>query len=128
MHDDLKRSVNDMGNKETEYFRLMQSNQKHTNNIEWVCRIILTIHLFRIAAGYITILQADYKLTSPLIPSFTVYEIAKPYILPSFLMICSFVLALWFYFYQKKLVSLIISGISLVAFEVWLTFFLNDFY
>ena len=107
------------------YFRLMQSNHKKHDSLEWACRVILTIHLFRIATGYLTVLQTDYQLTSPLIPKYTAYEIAMPFMLPSLWMVISFVAALWFYFFQKRIATIIIGGASLIGFEIWQQFYLQ---
>ena len=42
---------------------------------EWTCRILMTIDVIVIIAGYLSYFQTRYQLVSPLIPGSAIYQI-----------------------------------------------------
>ena len=91
---------------------------KTEQSMEWACRILLTVHLFRIVTGYIVYWQTEYQLVSPLLPKSIIGQISSPYFKASLIMATAFLVSLWFYFFKKRIVVIVISGVSIVLFEI----------
>jgi hypothetical protein len=100
----------------------MQTDQKRENILEWACRILLTLHAVRAFSGYFIYWQNKWQLKSPLIPSYFAEQISEPYLKAGMITTLVFLLALWLYFFRKKVAVLIVSGLSLILFE-WLLFY-----
>ena len=96
---------------------------KKEKGIEWACRILLTLHLYCIAGGYIAYIQVRQQLISPLIPENTVFQITHPYYTAS--LICSglFLFSIWLYFFNRKIIVIIISALSILLYQTGMLFF-----
>ena len=101
----------------------MQYNTAKERSTEWACRIVLTVHLFTVVAGYISYLQTKYQLITPVIPANVIEQIASPFWKVSLAEAVLFSLSLWFYFFKKRLVVLILSSISILLFQVGVQMF-----
>lgn len=53
----------------------MPTAEKTERQIEWMCRLLMTIDVPVISAGYLSYFQTKHQLISPLIPKTTVYDI-----------------------------------------------------
>lgn len=82
--------------------------------LELICRALLITHSVCSLSGYISFIQTDYQLVSPLIPSSTVFQIAKQSIFASFLPTVLLIPSLLFYFFQKRMIVIITSTTALV--------------
>ncbi len=79
------------------------------NRRQWISRILMTIDIILICAGYITWFQAKRQLISPLIPRSTIYtimadsgdEIFKVSIVCALI----FLGGLWFYSFKKTSIA-----------------------
>jgi hypothetical protein len=94
-----------------------------SKTIEWTCRVLLTFGLYVIVSGYLQYFQVKYQLDSPLIPADTVNMISLNYMKASLVISSGFLVCLWLYFFEKKLISAILLSISFVCFEIWTRFF-----
>jgi hypothetical protein len=103
----------------------MKPNIIGTANTEWPCRIALTIHFLLITSGYILFFQTSYQLDSPVIPKDTVMLIAKPYLELSLAAAPLFIISLYFYFYRKLQIALIISLGSVIAHIITMRYFIE---
>jgi hypothetical protein len=99
--------------------------QSRSTKLEWACRILLTVVLYRIASGYIVFIQTDYQLVSPLIPKSTIYEIARPFMIASLLSCVVFMAALWFYFYKKRISTVVLAAVCIVGYEAFYMLFVS---
>jgi len=99
--------------------------EKKDKRIEWVCRVLLTLQLIFVIRGYIVFIQTKYQLISPLIPQNVIYDISQPYITASLITGGFMIVALWLYFLNKKMVSAIVAGISLLSSQLWIYLFLK---
>jgi len=102
-------------------FHFMKQEIKSSNiesKFEWGCRIMLTVCFFRVLSGYIVFIQTYYQLVSPLIPNSVTYEISQAYMTASLFAGLVFLIALWFYFFKKRVLSLVTGGLSLLIYEL----------
>jgi hypothetical protein len=94
--------------------------------LEWACRILMTIDVIVIVAGYLSYFQTKQQLISPLIPKSTVYQIlsdAGDVIMKiSLILAIPFVAGLWFYSFNRKIPAIVLFGLT--AFLYKLLFFL----
>jgi hypothetical protein len=95
----------------------MPEKLNRDRRFEWACRILLTVHLGIAMSGYISYLQTKYQLTSPLIPPSIIQEIAEPGIYTGLCTGVTFLAALWFYFFRKPLIVMVLSSISILSYE-----------
>lgn len=95
----------------------MSADEKKQRVIEWAARILLTLHFFRCLSGLISFWQTKYQLVSPLIPPQTVEEITGPYWKASLIAGVTFLIALWLYFFKRKIAVLAITGVSIVLYQ-----------
>jgi hypothetical protein len=74
--------------------------------IDWICRILMTINVFILVAGYISYFQAKRQLVSPLIPKNILYQILEDggdiIMKAIFGSAVLFLTGLWFYSFRKK--------------------------
>jgi hypothetical protein len=61
--------------------------------------------------------QTKFQLVSPLIPTTVVDEISEPYWKASMIVSITFIVALWLYFFKKRIAAIIVSGTSIVAYQ-----------
>jgi hypothetical protein len=85
---------------------------------EWLCRILLTINVILVLNGLVSFIQADYQLISPLIPQSTVYLITRIDILSSAWSGLFLIISLWFYFYKKYTVVIILGIFAIIIYLI----------
>jgi len=88
------------------------------HKLEWPCRILILINSVVALSGYVGFIQADYQLVSPLIPSSTVFQIARQSILASLPASVLLIIALGFYFFQKRIIVIIISSLAIISYFI----------
>jgi len=98
---------------------------KKGKSIEWVCRILLTLHLYCIAGGYIAFFQTRQQLVSPLIPENTLYQVTYSYYTASLICLCLFLFSIWLYFLNRKIIVIIISALSILLYQTGIFFLQN---
>src|SRR6185295_17912422 len=91
------------------------------NQFEWACRILLTLHLWIAASGYISFLQAKHQIISPLIPEKAILQVIQPNFYTASVLTCSFIISLWLYFFRRRVLVIILSGLSIIMYEFVLT-------
>ena len=96
------------------------AESKKDKRIEWICRVMLTLQLLLVIKGYVVFLQTKYQLVSPLIPESIIYDISSPHITSSLISSGLMLVSLWLYFVNKKIASIVITGISLLCSELWM--------
>lgn len=87
---------------------------------EWTCRILMTIDVIVIIAGYLPYFQTRRQLVSPLIPRSAIYQImSDSYVMQaSIISAILFLGGLWFYFYRRNLVAITFFVLAIVAFKI----------
>jgi hypothetical protein len=101
------------------------SFEKREKLTEWTCWLLLTVHFWFCASGYITYFQTKNQLTTPLIPESTILVISEPSFFSALSICGSFIISLWLYFFRKRIAVIILSAISIVAYEVLLVYFIR---
>lgn len=101
----------------------MPEISKREKQIEWACRILLSVNVFVIVAGYIAYFQTKYQLLSPLIPRSILYEITDAYMKASLVSGCMFLIGIWLYSFKRRIASIIIFSLSALSYELLLTIF-----
>jgi hypothetical protein len=101
----------------------MSEISKREKQTDWACRILVTIGLLTVIAGYIVYLQTKYQLQSPLIPPGTAYEIVEPYIKASLVSSGLFLAGLWFYSFKRKIIAIIFFSLSILGNQLFLILF-----
>jgi hypothetical protein len=91
--------------------------------IEWACRALLTLQSLFVIRGYIVFLQTEYQLLSPLIPQSLIYDISDQYVIASLISGGFMLVSLWLYFINKKILSAIAGGASLLLSQLWFYLF-----
>ena len=77
------------------------------HKLEWPCRILLVLNCIVALLGYVDFFQAQYQLVSPIIPSSTYFLIIKQQMFNSLVTGILFLIALIFYFFQKRIMAII---------------------
>jgi len=88
------------------------------HKLELPCRILLILNCLFASLGYVAFLQTDYQLVSPLIPSSTVFQIAKHSIYASFPCAILLIFSLCFYFFQKRIMVIILSSLAISSYYI----------
>jgi hypothetical protein len=101
----------------------MLHGEKKEKIIEWSARVLLTLHFLRCLSGLVAFWQTKYQLISPLIPPQTVEEITEPYWKASLVAGGTFIIALWLYFFKKRIAAIAICGVSIAMYELLLLLF-----
>ena len=100
---------------------------KRETKIEWACRVLMTVDVVVIVAGYISYFQAKNVLISPLIPKTTLYQILyddNNIIMKASLIAGSFFLAgLWFYSFKRKIPAIVLFSLAIIFYKVLLILF-----
>lgn len=110
--------------KKQNVFLIMAEIIKRENQLDWACRILITLDLVVILGGYFSYFQTRYQLVSPLIPQSTIDQIISDNV--SIIMKASIVAAviflagLWFYSFGKKSIALFLFLSSPVCFKLLL--------
>jgi hypothetical protein len=97
--------------------------EKREKLIEWISRTLLTVHVWFVASGYITFLQTKRQLISPLIPRDLILQVSQPGFYTSSVLSGSFLISLWLYFFRRRFLVIIVSGLSIIMYEFILTWF-----
>ena len=88
------------------------------HKLEWSCRILLVINCLLALSGYVAFIQTDYQLTSPLIPSSLIIQIAKHSVYASLPATVLLIAALCFYFAQKRTMVIILSSLAIISYYI----------
>ena len=102
----------------------MTEISKKENQLQWACRILITVNVLLIIGGYISFFQTKYQLDSPLIPRSTVYQIfadsdnmiMKASIISAGIFLAGF----WFYSFNKKKIAIILFSACIICFKLLL--------
>jgi hypothetical protein len=85
---------------------------KKEQQLDWICRVLMTADIFVILSGYFSFFQTERKLVSPLIPRSTVYEVfsdgADVLFRISILAALIFIAGLWLYSFKKKIAAIVV--------------------
>ena len=99
----------------------MNETRKNEKVLDWICRGLMTLNIFAICGTYISYFQVKQQLVSPLIPQSTIAEILfDTYNLTArAALVCGalFLIGLWFYSFKRKIVSIILFGLSVVLYK-----------
>lgn len=93
-------------------------NRFNASKTEVICRSLFTLNLVMLAGSLLTYVQTEYQLVSPLIPSDVVGKIVGPYMQGSLVASILLIPSLWFYFYRKLAVVIVLQVLSIVGFAV----------
>jgi hypothetical protein len=102
----------------------MPEISKKENQLQWICRILISINVLLIIGGYISFFQTKHQLDSPLIPRSTVYQIfadtdnmiMKASIISAGIFLAGF----WFYSFNKKKTAIILFSACIISFKLLL--------
>lgn len=92
---------------------------KKEKQIEWACRILLTLQIWTLVGGYVLI-QMKYQLVSPSIPPSIPYDISHPYIISSLTAGVLFLITLWLYFFLRKIAVIVLATVSILFYQLFL--------
>jgi len=102
----------------------MLENEKY---IEWICRVLMTLDLFTVTAGYISYFKAKHQLASPLIPITLVSKVLfdNNFIYMRASLICGglFLAGLWFYTFKKKIPAIVLFILAIIFYKLFLNVF-----
>ena len=100
----------------------MPEISKREKRLDWICRILLSINLYVVIAGYITYFQTSYQLVSPLIPQSTVYKITDSYMKSSLAVSIFFLVGIWLYSFNKKIAAIISFALGVLSYDIFFYF------
>ncbi len=83
---------------------------------EVICRVLFTLNTLMLAASLLVYVQTEYQLVSPLIPRSTIDQIAGPYLRGALVVAVLLIPGLWFYFFRKLTVVIVLLVLSLLGF------------
>ena len=83
---------------------------------EVICRVLFTLNTLMLAGSLLIYVQTEYQLVSPLIPRSTIDQIAGPYLKGGLVVAILLIPGLWFYFFRKLTVVIVLLGLSLIGF------------
>ena len=110
--------------KKQNVFLIMAEISKKENQLQWICRILITVNVLLIIGGYISFFQTKSQLVSPLIPRSTIYQIFEDtgsiIMKASIISAVIFLAGLWFYSFNKKKVAIILFAASIICFKILL--------
>ena len=86
------------------------------HKLEKPCKILILINSILSIIGYVTFIQTQYQLTSPLIPKSIVYEISSTPIIVSLVTAVFLFISLCFYFLNKRMITIILCSISILSY------------
>lgn len=100
----------------------MAEISKREKQLDWACRILITVDIFVIVAGYFDFFQTQRQLVTPLIPRDTVYKIlilTNNSIMKASLFSAGLFLAgLWLYSFKKKIPAIILFVLAALSFKL----------
>lgn len=88
------------------------------HRLEWPCRILLIMNAILAILGYINFLQTDHQLVSPLIPPSVIMQLAKHSVYAGLPAAVLLIVALCFYFAQKRTVVIILSSLAITSYFI----------
>ncbi|MBI5371491.1 MAG: hypothetical protein HZA79_05635 [Sphingobacteriales bacterium] len=99
----------------------MPEINKREKQLAWICRVLITLDLLVVTAGYLSFFQAKRQLSSPLIPASIRFQIINDsYIFRASLLAAVFFLAgLWFYSFNKKGIAILLFTGALLGFRFY---------
>lgn len=83
---------------------------------EVICRVLFTLNALMLAGSLLIYVQTEYQLDSPLIPRSTIDQIAGPYLRGALVIAVLLIPCLWFYFFRKLTVVMVLQILSLAGF------------
>ncbi|MEI9807890.1 MAG: hypothetical protein WDO16_08475 [Bacteroidota bacterium] len=102
----------------------MPENAGREKQLQWVCRILMTINVLLLCSGYISFFQLKYQLDSPLIPKSTIYRIFadtdKMIMNASIFSGIIFIAGFWFYSFNKKVIAAVLFATCIICFMLLL--------
>ena len=105
----------------------MAEISKREKQLEWACRLLMTADVIVILSGYLSWFQTKYQLVTPLIPRSTIYEIFNDagdiHFKVSIIAALIFLSGLWFYFFKKKILAIVLFSATIVLFPMKNFFF-----
>src|SRR5262245_20423059 len=93
---------------------------KGENQLEWICRILVTFDFLLILSGYLFYIQTRRQLISPPIPkSLTDQILNDSYVVETCLIAAiPFLAGLWFYFFKKKITAIVFLSLTILISKV----------
>ena len=105
----------------------MTALSKRENQLEWTCRILMTIDVIVILAGYLSYFQTKQQLISPLIPKSMVYQIMSDsgdvIMKISLISAIPFMTGLWLYSFKRKIAAVVLFGVTAILYKILLLIF-----
>lgn len=83
---------------------------------EVICRSLFTLNTLMLASSLLNYVQTEYQLDSPLIPRSIIDEIAGPGLRGALAVALLLIPSLWFYFFRRLAVVIVLQGLSLIWF------------
>jgi hypothetical protein len=96
----------------------MPEISKREKQLDWVCRILITIDLYITVSGYISYFQTKRQLVSPLIPKSTLYDISEIYMKAGLITGIGLMAGLWLYFFKKRIAAIILLCLAMFSYEL----------
>jgi hypothetical protein len=102
----------------------MPEISKKEKQIDWACRILITVDLLIVLAGYFSFLQAKWQLASPLIPKETINQILSDgtdVIMKASIIAGSiFLPGIWLYTFKRKKLALVLFIVAPIIYKLLL--------
>jgi hypothetical protein len=83
---------------------------------EVICRVLFTLNTLMLAASLLNYVQTEYRLVSSLIPRSNIEQIAGPYLKAGLVVAILLIPGLWFYFYRRLTMVIVLQALSLLGF------------
>jgi hypothetical protein len=83
---------------------------------EVICRVLFTLNALTLAGSLLIYVQTEYQLVSSLIPRHTIDLIAGPYLKAALVVAILHIPSLWFYFFRRLTVVIMLQALSLLGF------------
>ena len=105
----------------------MSELSKRENQLDWACRILITLNVLIIVYGYFSFFNAQRQLMTPLIPKSTVYEIlilsGNDFMNMSLISAGLFLTGIWCYTFKKKKIAIVFLSFVIILFLLMLFVF-----
>ena len=89
---------------------------------EWMCRIGLTLNTLLLTSNLLSFIQTEQLLISSLIPQSLIVQVLRSSTYASLYVAALFIPSLWFYFYRKLTVVIVLQALS-----VWI-YYISQYY
>jgi hypothetical protein len=97
------------------------------NKLDKASKIMLAVNAVINLSGYITFLQTDYQLVRPIVPQSVIFLIAKTAEITGLITSILFLIALGFYFFEKRLITIIICSLAILIHFVFNQYLVFNF-